>query len=260
MSAIPALSFCITCKNRLHQIRQTLRKNLDDNILHQKYIEFVLVDFASVDGLHNWIIDNFQSELSSGYLKYYYTEELPHWHMSVAKNTAHLCASGKILVNLDCDNFTGPWGGMFVLYAFKRHGNSIIFHQFSRINGEDGSFGRIAVIGNFFRLLGGYDESFEPVGLQDSDLIKRLDRYGLKYVLQPNRLYNQAIANTKEEGIQNTGSNKAYEEMARINFDRSEQNLSEGRLIANDGIFGIRKNLFDHKGRIFHPNIGNYDE
>lgn len=258
MNSIPALSFCITCKNRLHQIQQTLRKNLDYNILHENSIEFVLIDFGT-DGLHKWIVDNFRVELASGYLKYYYTEELPHWHASIAKNTAHLCASGEILVNLDCDNFTGPWGGMFVLNVFKRHGNRVVFHQFSG-NGYDGSFGRIAVRNNYYRILGGYDEAFEPMGYQDLDLIKRLTCYGLKYVLQPHSLYNQAITNTKEEGIRHTGSNKTYAEMERANFDRSEQNLAEGRLISNSGIFGIIENLFDHKGRVFHINIGNHDK
>ena len=55
MNATPSLSFCINCKNCLHQIKETLRKNLDDNILHNDFIEFVLVDFASSDGLQNWI-------------------------------------------------------------------------------------------------------------------------------------------------------------------------------------------------------------
>lgn len=111
----PAISFCITCKNRIHQIRQTLKQNLDDNRLHRDFVEFVLVDFGSKDGLRDWVFNNFSVELASGYLKYYYTENLPHWHASVAKNTAHLCASGDILVNLDCDNFTGLWGGVMVI-------------------------------------------------------------------------------------------------------------------------------------------------
>lgn len=108
---VPTLSFCITCKNRFHQISKTLRQNLDDNSLFSELVEFVLVDFGSTDGLRKWVICNFRDELESGYLKYYYTEELPFWHCSVAKDTSHLLASGEILVNLDCDNFTGPNGG-----------------------------------------------------------------------------------------------------------------------------------------------------
>ena len=36
------ISFCITCKNRLHQIRQTLLKNIEDNRRLQELVEFVL--------------------------------------------------------------------------------------------------------------------------------------------------------------------------------------------------------------------------
>lgn len=255
MRTAQTLSFCITCKNRLHQIKQTLRKNLDDNVLHSDFIEFVLVDFGSNDGLRDWVLKEFEQDLASGYLKYYYTEELSRWHASIAKNTAHRCASGSILVNLDCDNFTSIWGGAYVINAFTQHSNRIVFHQFSGIK-NDGSFGRIAVACKYFRMLGGYDESFDPMGHQDSDLIKRLSRYGLKYVSQQNPLYNQAITNTKEEGIKYTGSEKTYREMMRANSDRSEQNLAEGRLIANGGVFGIRRNLFDHQGRLFHPKTG----
>jgi hypothetical protein len=102
----PTLSFCITCKNRLHQIMQTLLQNISDNYLHHNLIEFILVDFAT-PGLWQWVKSKFHRELASGYLKYYYTEELHYWHASIAKNTAHLLAKNDILVNLDCDNYIG---------------------------------------------------------------------------------------------------------------------------------------------------------
>ncbi len=60
-SQIFKISFCITCKNRLHQIRQTLPKNLEDNRRLQELVEFVLVDFGSTDGLRKWISDNFKN-------------------------------------------------------------------------------------------------------------------------------------------------------------------------------------------------------
>ena len=253
MNTTIALSFCITCKNRLHQIRYTLRKNLNDNFLHRDFIEFILVDFGSNDGLREWIIDNFQSELVSGYLKYYYTEELPKWHACIAKNTAHLCANGNILVNLDCDNFTGVWGGAYVLKAFDEHGERCFVHQFGG-NVGDGSYGRIAVANKYFFMLGGYDESFEPMGHQDCNLIERFIAFGLKYVSCPDSSYNHAIPNTKEEGISNTNSSKNYTQMIEFNYNLSLMNLAEGRLISNNGKFGICKNLFNYKGHAFHPN------
>lgn len=77
--------------------------------------EFVLVDFGSADGLQDWIYENFIGDIRSGYLKYYYTEEMEDWHASIAKNTTHLLASNEIITNLDCDNYSGVNGGKFVI-------------------------------------------------------------------------------------------------------------------------------------------------
>ena len=253
MNTSPLLSFCITCKNRFHQIRNTLSENLQDNALHSDRIEFVLVDFNSDDGLREWVIENFRTELTSGYLKYYYTEELPQWHACIAKNTAHACATGEILVNLDCDNFTGANGGNYVMKKFEQYGNYCVVHQFSGKYG-DGSFGRIAVGSKYFGMIGGYDESFDPMGYQDADLMKRLIRFGLKYVSCTGALYNRAIPNTKEESIVQTNSPKTYDQMNESNQKKSMSNLSKDRLIANNRKYGIRNGLFDHHGQLFQPN------
>ena len=93
------LSFCITCMNRLYQIKKTLRKNLDDNKNSKYNIEFILVNFNSDDGLTEYILNNFRDELKSEYLKFYYTDELIYWHSSIAKNTAHLLSNNKFIVN-----------------------------------------------------------------------------------------------------------------------------------------------------------------
>ena len=130
------LSFCITCMNRIHQIKQTLRKNLNDNINSKYKIEFILVDFGSTDGLKEYVLENFKDELESEYLKFYYTDELKYWHSPIAKNTSHLLGNGKYLVNLDCDNFTGINGADFLIDHYKNKSDSIIIHQSSNIFGR----------------------------------------------------------------------------------------------------------------------------
>ena len=254
MINIPTLSFCITCKNRVHQIQKTLKKNLDDNRIHQRFIEFVLIDFGSTDGLKEWILSEFTNDLSSGFLRYYYTEELQFWHASIAKNTAHICARHDILVNLDCDNFTGHYGGLFIINKFAMYNLGIVFHQFRGTTG-DGSYGRISVLRKFFYRIGGYDESLQPMGYQDDDLLNRLKQLGLTYILDADTEYNEAIFNTKEEGISYTESTKDYTAMLYENRQKSILNLSTGKLIANRGIFGIRKNIFDNHGNYYEPTL-----
>jgi glycosyltransferase involved in cell wall biosynthesis len=239
-----SLSFCITCKNRIHQIKQTLKKNLDDNISYKDIIEFVLVDFGSTDGLKEWILSNFQQELLSGYLRYLYTDELPFWHASIAKNTAHAHARNNILVNLDCDNYTGEMGGYLVIQTFVKHNFNIVFHQFSGTFG-DGSFGRISMLKNHFHEAGGYDEALEPMAYEDNDLILRLRKLNLTYIGNPDPNYNLAIKNDRSESIRYTKGTHSWREMLRMNEIKSKTNISRGKIIANDRNYGIRENIVD---------------
>ena len=235
------ISFCITCKNRFHQIVKTLPDNLHDNRRLADEVEFILVDFGSSDGLKEWVLNQFSEELKSGYLKFFHTEQMKTWDCSIAKNTAHRYAAGEILVNLDCDNFTGPEGAKFVMDCFNSHADHIILHQFSG-DGDDGSYGRISLLKEHFKLLGGYDESFNPMGYQDADLIQRARELGLSYILKPQPLFNKAIKNSKSESIRFTSSKKNYATMCSENRSLSEQNLLLGKIIANNGKFGL-KNL-----------------
>lgn len=248
MITIPKLSFCITCKNRFHQIRETLPKNLADNRLFKDFVEFVVVDFGSNDGLSEWVLNNFKTELNEGYLAYYYTDELPIWHASVAKNTTHLLSSYNLLMNLDCDNYTGENGGKFVIRNFMRYGMDIILHQFSG-NFCDGTFGRIGLTKHHFIQLGGYDESFLPMGFQDFDLLLRAQDYGLMNRQVFNSNFSKALINTKDESIKNCNSDFSYDEMNHKNSITSRQNRNKGKLIANNGLWGIRKNVFNHLGK-----------
>lgn len=243
MIKTPTLSFCITCKDRFYQISKTLKQNLEDNRLHRDLIEFVLVDFGSNDGLRDWILSNFLEDLESGYLKYYYTEEQPYWHAAICKNTPHYCANNDIVVNLDCDNYVGFLGGQYVIRQFMENRN-ILFHQFLG-DLSDGTFGRIALMKEHFEFIGGYNESLERLGFEDLDLIERLQAIYLKYVRSSNRRFCSAIRNPSPEG---------FDELNIINSLKSKSNINEGRIIANNGIYGIRNNLFDYRGKLFQKS------
>lgn len=167
------LSFCIPCKDRASYIKQTLPVNLRHNRDDQDDIEFVLVDFASEDGLTDWVLENFMPEINAGYLSLYHTEKMPNFHMSVAKNTTHVLADGKILTSLDADNFTGPRGGRYVYNILRKYDFNVLMHQFSG-TWRDGTSGRITYNRDHFIGVSGYDEAFEPYGYDEIDLINRI--------------------------------------------------------------------------------------
>ena len=240
------LSFCITCKNRLHQIKQTLRQNIEDNKGFRDLIEFILVDFGSTDGLQEWISENFMNEIEEGYLKYYYTEEMPFWHMSLAKNTSHLLANNLIVVNLDCDNFTGKNGGMFIIENMIKYGwDKTVIHQMSSEIG-DGSCGRVSLSKTNFMILRGYDESFEPFGYDDIDLLERAKKIRLNNIYLPDIRYNRVILNTTEERMANINSKLSCEEMDERNKQLSIKNIAAGKFKANSDKdhIGIIDNIY----------------
>lgn len=225
------LSFCITCMNRLDQIKKTLPQNLKDNKYHQKDIEFVLVDFGT-ENLKEWILENFKSELDSNYLVYYYTDELKFWHSPIAKNTSHLLASGKYLVNLDCDNYTGYEGGNWVLKQFEKYDNLLI-HQSLNIF-ESGTMGRIGMSRENFLKLGGYNQQFKPMGHQDGDIINRGKKLGLNYQNLTNQTYNKALLNDKDRSVENCQHQYHYKNMMKVNMFISQFNIKSNELKANN--------------------------
>ena len=112
------ISFCITHKNRFDSLKKTLIQNLNDNITNRINVEFILMDFDKTEDVKCWIVQNFQDALQDGYLKYFHCDQLEEWHASKGKNTSHIVGTGSVLVNLDCDNYTGKNGGTFVYEHF----------------------------------------------------------------------------------------------------------------------------------------------
>ena len=224
------LSFCITCMNRTNYLKKTLLKNLNDN--KNSKVEFILVNFNSVDGLEDYINNNneIKKYLVTKQLKYFNCEKLKYWHSSIAKNIAHNYASGNILVNLDCDNFIGENGGDFIINYFKQLGNNIILSQSKEIFGS-GTAGRISISKNNFKKLGGYNESFFPMGYQDTDFIERAKKINLKHInISKN---NDAIINNKKESLINCDTNIDYITMENCNKLISKINLENNEYVAN---------------------------
>ena len=224
------LSFCITCMNRFKYIKKTLLQNLNDN--KNSKIEVILVDFNSNDGLKDYVESNLEIQhyIKNKQLKYIFYEKLKYWHASIAKNISHNYATGKILVNLDCDNYIGKNGGDFVIKQFNEKGFNIVLSQSKEIFGS-GTAGRISISKENFKKLGGYNESFYPMGYQDTDLICRATKLGLHHFNIS--FNNNAIKNTKDEAIRNCNTEIDYITMENCNKLMSNINIQNNELIAN---------------------------
>ena len=243
----PKLSFCITHKERFEYLQKTLLQNLKDNEEDRLNIEFILMDFHESDEVMHWIREIFPKEIGQGYLKYF-RAKIQGWSAPLAKNTAHYVASGSILTNLDCDNFTGREGGRFVLEQYYKEESNLMLWQFSRVR-RDGSYGRMSFYQQAFEDLGGYDEGLMEMGFQDNDLMLRALKMGVKRIERNDKLYNKAIKHEKYKPAQ-----MSFRSMERWNKARSKRNIKQQKLTANNGSYGLREGiLFMNKEGAMEP-------
>jgi hypothetical protein len=188
------VSFCTTCKGRLYQFRQTIFKNIEDNADHPD-TEFVVLNHNSPDHLDDWVRDNLKPFLESGKLCYYKMIDVLPWHVCHAKNAAHRLATGEIVCNLDGDNFTGPGFASFINAEIAKNRDIIGW-----LRRGSSTCGRIYLLAEHFKKLGGYDEKFMPMSYQDMDLIARAQKIGLKLVHTRDRAeFTQVIPNANDK-------------------------------------------------------------
>ncbi len=237
----PIISFCITCMGRLYQLRETLPANLELMAPHAN-VEFVILNYNSPDELHEWMREQHLDLIRAGRIRYALNPAPERFHASKAKNQAHRLATGDILVNLDADNFIGGSYGLMMEWFARNF--DICLHMFSGTYG-DGSFGRIAMARKHFLALGGYDESFMPMGAQDRDLIRRARAYGLKKIHVSDSRIGHALVNDWEAKMKFTGyTADDFQMMNRANLSAMRTRLDQGRFLANEGThWGVPESL-----------------
>lgn len=249
------ISFCISCRNRLWQIKDTLAHNL--NTVSNNH-ELVLVDYGSTDGLREWVWSNFKKEIASKQLIFFRVLKAPPWSSPKAKNLAHRLANGDYLFNLDCDNYITESDLMMIEKAAKLN---LPVQQFAG-DFDDGTYGRIGLPKILFYKLGGYDESLLPMGAQDTDILNRILQSGSKLgkIPNPNKMPITNSIQDKVSEVTNSSSDaeKTYEDMNRLNltlskfknthygFERPNQfgsfyGFLNGELICIDGFNYIRR-------------------
>jgi hypothetical protein len=220
------IAFCTTCCNRLHQLQQVFDRNAAV-IASDPATEWIILDFGSEDGLAAYMA----AKMVSATTRITFARERSGrpWHASIAKNVAHRLSAADILVNLDCDNLIDD---AVDVIRHRRYAGADVIHLWSGALG-DGTCGRIAIRRDAFHALGGYDESFLPMGYQDFDLVHRAAAAGLKVMRKPSRS-NVAVKNTKVESLVNCRpSGQSWDDYNVQNRAQSFANIAAGLYVAN---------------------------
>ncbi len=206
-SKLPAISYCITCMNRLDHLKQTLAHNIAATISHPN-IQFVVLAYGDRD-TYQWVKQTFPSEIRSGGVKLAYTEQ-EYFKMAHAKNMAHRLGDGEIVVNLDADNFLAEGFSEWLSQHFKLNTNSIVrcttsdkLKQTLLSTPVKSIDGRIAIPKAHFEALHGYDETYSGWVGDDSNLQDRANASGLKTVALPRHYYGFIIPHDDAMRIEN---------------------------------------------------------
>jgi glycosyltransferase involved in cell wall biosynthesis len=221
-----SISLCTTCMNRLHDLRQTLLKNIDDNADY-KNLEFILVDYNSQDGLSDWVKENLMSHIESGRVIYARTDEPTHFHMGHSRNIAFKLANGEIVCNVDADNWTSSgFAAALNRVANQRPERAVFTKSRQRVRGRVGFYKK-----EWEDLLGGYDESLTDYGFDDMDLIHRALLQGFRWMC----FGGEYVSRIKTDGGDKVANMvvKDWRKTETLNCAKSAANIEQGKLRAN---------------------------
>lgn len=275
------ISYCTTCKGRLHHLKETLPANLAAEAGNPN-VEFVVLDYGSDDGLGDWIRQNFAHEIETGRLRYARSEQ-EYFRMAHAKNMAHRLATGDILCNLDADNFVPQYFSKWLGEQFDREPHAIVTTQaighLDLIKERTGRVlrglpptmeiggigGRIAVRKEDFYRLGGYNEKIEGWGPDDLQFALRACDAGLRPVNIPPHQIGGVIAHDAESRVKEL-SPEARAESERLIHRPAVNKFASAMIrrstryetVANNGEFGCGDVTinFGEQQRIEPPRAG----
>jgi hypothetical protein len=197
------ISFCTVCMNRLSHLRETLPANIQENIDYPN-IEFVLLDYNSADGLEEWVRSNMMHYIESGILKYYRTTEPAYFSMSHSKNMVSRLSSGNILCMIDGDNYAGVNYAGWINSVFVQKGNNSVVSAFTSHGLRYIDMGgKITFSRHLFEKARGFDESFVGYGMDDKDLLVRLEKAGGIPVTIEDEAFMRFIEHSQMERLNN---------------------------------------------------------
>lgn len=219
------ISYCSTCKGRLHQLKQTFYSNLE--ALRNIDAEWIIVDYGCPDNTADELINLpiTKEFLKNNKLKIYkFNKDIP-FIMSLAKNLSHSLASGRVIFNLDIDNFIGDSFRQLLQVSRRQY----LHTGWDTLTA--GTKGRIGVHNSTFHQLGGYDLDLDVACYDDVDLVSRLEKLKLSRVTETNIRY--PIQNTNEDTLKYSETDKDYKDIFLNSKRISQEKLNKGIVKAN---------------------------
>jgi len=182
---------------------QTLPANIAENSDYPN-VEFIVLDYNSKDNIGHWIRRNLGHHIASGVLRYYRTDEPEFFNASHSKNMALRLGTGDIVGMVDADNYAGPGYARWINTVFSSFGSSTII---TTLRKEAVPFrdqgGKFCVSRELFTSARGMDEDLVGFGMEDTDLINRMENAGGSRIYIENPKHLQFIGHSDVDRLSN---------------------------------------------------------
>jgi len=197
------ISFCIVCRNRLDQLKETLLKNIEDNEDYSN-LEFLILNYNSQDEMHSWVKRNLQKYIKAGRINYYRTTDPVEFSHSHSKNIAFNLANGALLCNINADHFTGKGFAAYINSEFTKDENIVLTTIDYYSTKKDyrvprDLWGRVCLKKDDFIMIRGFDEEMDRYAYEDFDFVNRLEMAGVKRVLIENPSFLKYLSHSEEK-------------------------------------------------------------
>jgi hypothetical protein len=194
------ISVCTVCMGRAAHIKKTLLRNIADN--PGEDVQFVLLDYNSPDDLSEYVKEHCMQHIRSGRLKYYKTYQPAYFDLSHSKNLVCKLADTAIICMVDADNYAGKGYASWVKEVFITNGMNSIITTLRRdyIPYRDQG-GKVCFARELFYKVSGFDESLSGYGMDDVDLVNRMERAGGKRIFIEERKFLRYIDHSNLERI-----------------------------------------------------------
>jgi len=229
------ISFCITCKDRLFQLSQTLPYSLSASSNYTNK-EFILLDYNSNDGLYFWAKSHLKYWEKQGTIKYIKTNIPKYFCAAHAKNIAHKHATGDIVCNLDADNFVTTGFCEQLVSIFKENNRNFFYSASIDAFQNHGCCGKIAVRKEHFLNVNGYDESqYLGWGWDDVNFKYRTKNYNNLIGIEGDLKHNLVLFHNNQQRTANFPC-KDLKKTRNLSIERIKQIDRTNDFIANKDI------------------------
>jgi glycosyltransferase involved in cell wall biosynthesis len=188
---VPRFSIVTTCKGRLHHLKQSLPR-----FVQQRDTEVVVVDYDCPDGTRDYVGRAFPAA------KVVAVNDAPVFNISHARNLGAAEATGDWLAFLDADVMVVPEMFQRIAATMQKADGAPERKYYRFRSGMLDLFGSCLVRREDFHAIQGYDAVIQSYGGEDNDLYSRLEWNKVARAYLDGKLVEACLDHSQEERVQ----------------------------------------------------------